>query len=210
MKLPPFYPILDTETLSRRACAALTAAEAILEGGAAILQLRHKGHFTRQLYDETREIAALCRSVGAIFIVDDRADIAALIDAGVHLGQDDLPPSDARAIVGPGRILGYSTHNEEQLCAARTEPADYLAIGPIFQTGSKCNPDPVVGVESLSRLRARCERPLVAIGGITRENARAVLDAGADSVAVIADLYPATTTKESLRQRTEEWLALLK
>jgi thiamine-phosphate pyrophosphorylase len=186
----------------------LAAAEAILEGGARILQFRHKGFFSRQVFEEAEHLAELCRSANALFVMNDRADLALLLDSALHLGQDDLPPADARRIMPPPSIIGFSTHNAQQLQAADLEPVDYLAIGPIFATASKQNPDPVVGLDELRRLRAVTPKPLVAIGGITRENAAQVLDAGVDSVAVIADLYPEPCTKAALRARTEEWLAI--
>jgi thiamine-phosphate pyrophosphorylase len=210
MTLPPLYPILDTELLDRRSCPLETAAEAMLEGGAAILQIRHKGHFSRRRFEEAERVAALCRRFGAIVIVDDRADIARLLEAGLHLGQEDLPPRLARKVLGPEALVGFSTHNAEQLRAAAAEPADYLALGPIFETGSKRNPDPVVGLERLREWRPLTPRPLVAIGGITRANAIAVLQAGADSVAVIGDLLPESCTRDTLRQRMEEWQQLVK
>jgi len=129
-----------------------------------------------------------------------------LLDAGLHLGQDDLTPRDARRIAGSERIIGYSSHNSAQLAAAGGEPVDYVALGPIFATGSKRNPDPVVGVAELARLRGLIEKPLVAIGGITLENAAEVLRAGADSVAVIGGLFPENATAHSLRMRMEEWV----
>ncbi len=210
MILPRLYPILDTELIERRGCPLEAAAEAMLEGGAAILQLRHKGHFTRRLFEQAERIAELCRRSGALFLVDDRADIARLLGAGVHLGQDDLPPRLARKILGPEAVIGYSTHNAEQLEAAAAEPADYLALGPIFETSSKQKPDPVVGLERLRAWRPLTGRPLVAIGGITRSNAPAVLEAGADSVAVISDLVPELCTARGLRERMEQWQQLVK
>jgi thiamine-phosphate pyrophosphorylase len=212
--VPPFYPVLDTALLSRmRTAARLTpmdASEAILEGGARILQLRHKAHFSRQAFGEARQIARLCEQAQALLIINDRADIAALLNAGLHLGQNDLPPREARKLLAPEQPLGFSTHNERQLRAAIEEPVDYLALGPIFATRSKENPDPVVGLEELRKLRAITGQPLVAIGGITRESALAVLEAGADSVAVIGDLLPEECTRQTLRERTEEWILLLK
>lgn len=186
----------------------IDAADAVLEGGARILQFRYKGFFSREVFEDARQVSELCRSAGAQFVMNDRADMAMLLDAGLHLGQEDLPPGDARRIMPAGSVIGFSTHNEAQLRAADKEPVDYLAIGPIFTTGTKENPDPVVGVEELRRLRAYTEKPLVAIGGITRENALAVFEAGADAVAVIGDLYPSPCTKATLRSRTEEWLAI--
>jgi thiamine-phosphate pyrophosphorylase len=142
-------------------------------------------------------------------IINDRADIAALLNAGVHVGQDDLEPAVARRLLGPDAMLGYSTHNASQLLAADAELATYLALGPIFVTASKENPDPVLGLNELARLRPLTQRPLVAIGGITRLNARSALDAGADSVAVIADLLAESVTAKTLTQRIAEWLQLV-
>lgn len=206
--LPRLYPILDTASLARRGRQPMFFAEAVLEGGARILQLRHKGHFSRQMFETAHTLAALCARAGAQFVVNDRADIAAILDAGLHLGQDDLAPLLARRVLGPGRLLGFSTHNAAQLQQANSEPADYLAIGPVFATGSKDRPDPQVGLENIPALRRLTQRPLVAIGGITRASAQAVLRAGADSIAVIGDLLPEEITKATVRERTEEWIRL--
>jgi thiamine-phosphate pyrophosphorylase len=203
-QLPAFYPILDSEC----GLPVASAAEAILEAGARIIQFRHKSFFSRQTFEQAEIIASLCRNAGALFIMNDRADMAMLLDSGLHLGQDDLPPTDARKIMTSGCIIGFSTHNEAQLRAADREPVNYLAIGPIFGTTSKRNPDPIVGVERLDALRSLTRKPLVAIGGITRKTARMVLDAGADSVAIIGDLYPQPLTKATLRARAEEWLTM--
>jgi thiamine-phosphate pyrophosphorylase len=211
MRLPRIYPILDTGVLEARQFSITSAAAAFLEGGAGILQLRHKQHWGRAVFDAAREIARMCREAGALFIVDDRADIAMLLEAGVHLGQDDLPPRDARRLLGSDAVIGFSSHNVRQVCEAGGEPVDYLAFGPVFSTASKRNPDPVTGIEALKECRALVEKPLVAIGGITRETAAAVLAAGADSVAVIGDLLPAELTSLSflsMRQRMEEWQQL--
>ena len=205
MRFKSFYPILDADTAARRGIDPVNAAARILEAGAGLLQFRHKGFFSREIFHQARQIAALCRDSGAQFIVNDRADIAKLLDAGLHLGQDDLSPSDARVILRSGAMLGFSSHNEAQLRAASGEPVDYLALGPIFGTSTKLNPDPVVGLDELRRLRPLTTRPLVAIGGITRANARSVLDAGADSLAVIGDLFP---EDGNIRGRVEEWLNL--
>ena len=191
MKLPAFYPILD-------AVAGVGAAEALLQAGAKIIQFRHKGFFSRREFEAAERISQLCRSAGALFIVNDRADIAKLLDTGLHLGQDDLTPKDARRIVSGETIVGFSTHNEQQLRAGDLEPVDYLAIGPIFATTSKQNPDPVVGLDRLRALRTLTKKPLVAIGGITLESAPQVFEAGADSVAIIS----------GLRARAEDWVAI--
>ncbi len=213
MTLPRLYPILDSESLERRGIALERAAEAFLEGGASILQIRHKGHWSRAIFDSARTIARLCAEAGVPFIVDDRADFALLLDAGLHVGQDDLAPRDARKLLGSGRTIGFSSHSAQQLAAAGGEPVDYVALGPVFGTASKRNPDPVIGVGEIRRCRPLVEQPLVAIGGIARANARAVWDAGADSVAVIADLLPGPQEPACtafLRHRMEEWQQLLK
>jgi len=206
MTLPWMYPVLDTGSLAAHGIAPATVAEAMLDGGARILQFRHKGHFSRGVFADAERVAELCRRFEALFIVDDRADIAALVGAGVHLGQEDLRPEEVRPIVGPEAVVGYSTHNAEQLREATGEPADYLALGPVFATGSKERPDPVVGIARFREWRPLTSKPLVAIGGITRENAPEVLAAGADSVAVIADLLPEPCTPTSVRRRMSEWL----
>jgi thiamine-phosphate pyrophosphorylase len=205
MKLPRIYPILDTESLDRCNLTLPTAAAALLEGGAGILQIRHKSDWTRAFFDLARDTARLCREAGADLIVNDRADFAALLDAGLHLGQDDLPPRDARRLLGSDAIIGFSSHNAAQLCEAGGEPVDYVALGPVFPTASKRNPDPLVGVQEIQSCRSLIEKPLVAIGGITLENAEAVWRAGADSVAVIAGLLGEAATARSLRKRMEEW-----
>jgi thiamine-phosphate pyrophosphorylase len=208
MRLPRIYPILDTGAFEAREFSLTRSAAAWLEGGAGILQLRHKQHWARAVFDAARDIARMCREAGALFIVDDRADIAMLLEAGLHLGQDDLPPRDARRLLGSDAVIGFSSHNVRQVCAAGGEPVDYLAFGPVFPTASKRNPDPVTGIEALKECRALVEKPLVAIGGITRETAAGVWAAGADSVAVIGDLLPAELNSVSLRQRMEEWQRL--
>ena len=177
----------------------------MIEAGAGILQIRHKGHWTRDLFEQGQVVMRLCEQAAVPLIVNDRADIALLLNAGLHLGQDDLRPQDARRLIGAVACLGYSTHNAGQLTAAAQEPVDYLAIGPLFATQSKINPDPVVGVDRLRAWRGLTNKPLVAIGGITRENARSVLEAGADSVAVIGDLLPAECAASSIAERFHQW-----
>ncbi len=207
-QLPRLYPILDTAVLAVRGMPLETAAQAVIEAGVRILQIRHKSAWTREDFAAAERIAGICKTAGVTLIVNDRADIAALLDAGLHVGQEDLEPSAARRVIGANAVLGYSTHNASQLAAGDAEPVSYLAIGPIFATVSKENPDPIVGVTALTGLRGLTRRPLVAIGGITQENARVVLEAGADSVAVIGGLLPEEPTAASLRRRVEEWLKL--
>jgi thiamine-phosphate pyrophosphorylase len=206
VKLPRVYPILDTESLAARSIAPEVAAAAFLEAGAAILQIRHKGHWSRDIFAAAQRIARMCREAGATFVVNDRADFALLLEAGLHVGQDDLPPRDARRLMGVDAMIGYSSHDARQLAAAGGEPVDYIALGPIFGTASKRNPDPVVGVDELARCRPLIEKPLVAIGGITIDNAIDVLRAGADSVAIIAGLYPPDPSARTLRERMEQWI----
>lgn len=201
MILPRLYPILDTQRVTN----VVDAARAMSDGGAEILQLRHKGQWTPKLLGELEEISQLPLTL----IVNDRVDIAKLAGAGVHLGQTDLPPRDARKIAGRA-VIGFSTHNRAQLAASNEEPIDYVALGPIFATVSKDNPDPTVGIDRLQEWRKLSTRPLVAIGGVTRHNARQAIEAGADSLAVIADLYPDPPTPSALRARIEEWLTLLR
>jgi len=207
-QLPRVYPILDTESLDRCGVSLATAAAAFLEGGAGILQIRHKGHWSRQMFAAAQEIAKFCREAGSDLIVDDRADFALLLGCGLHVGQDDLTPRDVRKLIGDSSLLGFSSHNMAQLVAAGGEPVDYVAIGPVFATASKRNPDPVVGVDEIQRCRGLIEKPLVAIGGITLENAPTVWRAGADSVAIIGALIPQPASARGIRERMEEWMAL--
>jgi len=206
-RIPPVYPIIDTASLETRGVAVEAFASALLDGGARILQFRHKRSFDATAFETARRLSALCAEAGAEFIVNDRADVARLLGAGVHVGQEDLAPADARNVVGSA-MVGYSTHNEAQLAAGDREPVDYLAVGPVFGTGSKENPDPVLGLDRLLALRRLTARPLVAIGGITLENAGAALDTGVDSVAVISGLFPPDLSPAATRARMEEWIRL--
>ncbi len=184
---PRIYPILDTEHLASSGIRPVRMAEALASFGFRIAQYRHKGNFTRRVFDEAAAVGAMLRSAGVCFIVNDRADIAVALDAdGVHVGQEDLPVDAVRRIVGNRLIVGYSTHNAAQLSGVACAHADYLAIGPVFGTSSKRAPDPVVGLDGVRAARLLAAKPLVAIGGIRIENAREVLLAGADSVSMIS------------------------
>ncbi|HLB93241.1 MAG TPA: thiamine phosphate synthase [Terriglobales bacterium] len=198
--LPRLYPILDSACFPNSA-ALFIAAEELVTAGCTLLQYRNKSGDARRMLDEARELRVRLGPTVKL-IMNDRADlcIAAGFE-GLHVGQDDLLPKSARRIIGADRGLGVSTHNPEQLAEADKTSADYLAIGPIFATGSKANPDPIVGPDGLRRARELTRKPLVAIGGITRANARSVIDAGADSVAVISDLLrdPGKSAGEFLR-----------
>jgi thiamine-phosphate pyrophosphorylase len=183
----------------------------LCEGGARLVQLREKHLSAREFYAEVSEALKVARSFGAKLIVNDRADVALSVGAdGVHVGQDDVPPEAARALLGGGRVVGFSTHNVEQAVAAARLPVDYVAIGPVFDTSSKERPDPVVGLGGVRRVRAAVggSVKLVAIGGITAERAPSVLEAGADSVAVIGALLDASDPAEITR-RTRDFLARL-
>lgn len=201
MRLSRLYPILDASCFSDALTMPGVAAE-LAGSGVSLIQYRNKSGNARQMLDHARELRKRLPTIK--LIMNDRADLclAANFD-GLHIGQDDLSPESARSIIGPDRWLGVSTHNPEQLAEADKTSADYLAIGPIFATRSKQNPDPVVGLEGLRRARELTRKPLVAIGGITRSNAASVIAAGADSVAVISDLLL------SPRKSAEEFLKLL-
>ena len=200
MQLPRLYPILDPACFPDGR-EMFAAAEELAAAGITLLQYRNKQGTARQMLDEARELRSRL-APRVKLIMNDRADLclASAFD-GLHVGQDDLSPEAARVIIGPARWLGVSTHNPEELAEADKTSADYLAIGPVFATTSKANPDPVVGLEGIRRARELTHKPLVAIGGITRANARSVFDAGADTVAVISDLVrdPRKSAEEFLR-----------
>jgi thiamine-phosphate pyrophosphorylase len=187
--LPLLYAILDTRNFLDNN-ALLGAAEELAAAGCTLIQYRNKSNNARQMLDHARELKQRLGTRTRL-IMNDRADLclAAGFD-GVHVGQDDLSPESVRKIIGNSedRWLGVSTHNPEQLAEADKTSADYLAIGPVFATSSKENPDPVIGLEGIRLARQHTRKPLVAIGGITRANAASVIEAGADSVAVISDL----------------------
>ena len=198
--LPQLYAVLDFSVFPD-AEALCSSAKELMAGGVTLLQYRNKSGNARQMFDQARQLKRLVGD-SVKLIMNDRADlcIAAEFD-GVHVGQDDLSPEGARKVIGPSRWLGVSTHNPEQVIAADQTSADYIAIGPVFATTSKQNPDPIIGLDGVRRARALTRKPLVAIGGITRSNCRSVIDAGADSVAVISDLIlePRKSAEEFLR-----------
>ena len=200
--IPRLYSIVDSFFFLSTADLVNFARE-LGHGGCRLLQYRNKSGNARLMLDQAREVkTGLSSSVQ--LIMNDRADLclAAGFD-GVHVGQQDLSPESVRAIIGADRWLGVSTHNPEQLSEADLTSADYLAIGPVFATSSKEKPDPVVGLDGVRRARALTRKPLVAIGGITRANAGSVMEAGADSVAVISDLL------QDPRKSAEEFFRIL-
>jgi thiamine-phosphate diphosphorylase len=194
------YVIVDPAGVAGR--NHLELARAALAAGVPLLQLRMKHADTREFIDCARAMRALCTQRGAKFLVNDRVDIAVLVDAdGVHLGQDDLSPSLARHWLGKEKIIGWSTHNLAQAKAAQVAGlVDYIGVGPIFPTSTKERPAPVLGLDGLREIRATVDLPIVAIGGITPETAREVLAAGADAVAMIGAIAhapdPAALLKE--------------
>jgi thiamine-phosphate pyrophosphorylase len=202
-KLPQIYPITDV-SLSRLSHAEQT--KRMIAGGAGMVQIREKDLPAGEFFEAARAALIVAHQHQVPLIVNDRADIALLIGAaGVHLGQDDLPPAAARELLGPDAIIGFSTHNLGQAQAATALPIDYLAIGPIFPTSNKKNPDPIVGLDGLREVRRAVPNlPLVAIGGITHDNVRSVIDAGADSVAVIGALLH---DPDRIEQATRELIA---
>ncbi|MBI1353856.1 MAG: thiamine phosphate synthase [Acidobacteria bacterium] len=209
--LPRFYPILDAAALSRAGLDPLETARALVGAGVEIVQFRWKGPYTCAAIETAEALEKIVHQVDARYVINDRADIALLAGAdGVHVGQDDLPPEAVRRVIGDRLFLGYSTHNRAQLEAAAAEPIDYVALGPVFATASKENPDPRVGLEELARLAPSAgARPLVAIGGITLETAPAVLAAGAAACAVISDWMPRNGKLDSdWRQHLESWVRL--
>lgn len=192
-KFPPLYPILDAVYLpadSARRRETLTELVASLaQGGVEILQYRNKqGSEAEILLDA--EVMRAAAPANLRLILNDYARLAAQAGfAGVHLGQEDMPPAQARALLGPDAIIGLSTHNEAQLRAAETAPVDYIAIGPVCATSSKANPDPVIGLDGIRLARSLTAKLLIAIGGITLANAPDVWTAGADSIAVISAIF---------------------
>lgn len=198
--MPRLYVILDAELMTG---SAETTARQFIEAGVRMLQYRSKRGSAHETLELSRKLAALAGTGNAALFVNDRPDIAFISGAaGVHVGQKDLSVADARKVVGPERWIGVSTHNEVQFRAAIETSADYIAVGPVFATKSKANPDPVIGMEFIRRVRGLTPKPIVAIGGITLDRAAEVIEAGADSVAVISDIlgaeHPATRASQYL------------
>jgi thiamine-phosphate pyrophosphorylase len=203
MVIPRLYAIVDGSCFLHGQDLDDFVGE-LLSAGVSLLQYRDKQNSSRQVLAHARRLKEIV-SNHATLIMNDRPDLCLAANLeGVHVGQDDLSAGAARKIIGPHRWLGISTHNSDQIVHADKKLATYLAIGPVFATVSKQNPDPVVGVEGVKRARSLTSKPLVAIGGITRLNARSVIDAGADSVAVISDLI------QSPRKSAEAFLELLR
>lgn len=184
----PLYAILDVAAVDSEA----RIPEVLAENGVGLIQVRDKHASARAVFEASKGLVARLSQKHVRVIVNDRPDIAAMVGAGgVHVGQDDLPVEAARACCGGGLWVGVSTHNLEQFQLAVATSADYIAVGPIFPTGTKDNPDPAVGLELIRRARRLTRKRLVAIGGITVQSAESVYRAGADSIAVVSDLLSA-------------------
>jgi len=205
--IPRFYPIIDPAMLKDGSVSGVSSfLRELISGGATLIQLRNKHEDADEILSQAREMRRIkgLHSNRVRLIMNDRADLCLAADFdGVHVGQDDLSLEGARRIVGGQRWVGFSTHNPEQVRAADQTDVDYIAVGPIFQTSSKRNPDPVIGLEGIRQARELTSKPLVAIGGITLENCRSVIDAGADGVAIISALLA------DPRKRTEAFLRKL-
>lgn len=212
---PRLYAILDADLLAARSLQMMDVATELRVDGITLIQYRNKQSSARALLQNAARLRAFFPANGAVrLLLNDRPDLALLAGFdGVHVGQDDVPAESARDLVGADAWVGVSTHNLRQVIEANETSCDYIAYGPIFSTATKINPDPTVGLAGIKEARAHTGKPLVAIGGITRQNCRSVLDAGADSVAVISDLLPASGDTKidgvTTRRIAEEFLRLL-
>lgn len=207
-KLPRFYPIVDAQILTGRGIEVSRFAESLRDAGVTLLQYRDKAGGPSHILRNAKIIEDIFRGIDSLLVMNDDPVMAMLSDwNAVHLGQGDMPIGKARELLLPGGIVGRSTHSEEQVRGAVETGADYIAIGPVFATSTKENPDPVVGLEGVRRARALTRLPLVAIGGITLENAASVINAGADSVAVISALLEEARPVEKV---AEDFLKVLR
>jgi thiamine-phosphate pyrophosphorylase len=208
MVFPRLYAIADVGTLARAGISLRGFAEELRAGGVTLLQYRDKDADDEVALYRAEEIGEVFEGAGATLIVNDRVDTMLLAGwDGVHVGQEDMAADDARIVAGDGRVIGVSTHTMEQVWEAEQGVADYVAIGPVFATRTKADASPVVGLDAVRRARELTSKPLVAIGGITRWNARSVIEAGADSVAVISGLI---ARGESVEKVTRDFLAILR
>ena len=207
MGLPKLYPILDAGLLAARGIKPQWAAEQMRAAGVKLLQYRDKAGAPQTVLRNAAVIREVFAGAECRMILNDRADLALLARwDGVHMGQGDLLPGDARRVVGLERWVGVSTHNDEQVRLADLSCADYIAVGPVFATGTKLDAEPVIGLDGVCRARALTSKPIVAIGGITRQNARSVIDAGVDSIALISGLFAGV---EPVEKVARDFLELL-
>jgi thiamine-phosphate pyrophosphorylase len=207
-RLPRLYPIIDAGLLIDAGISMEGFARGLRQAGIRFLQYRDKTGTESEVLERASMLRAIFPVSDSCLILNDRVSLAlATRFDGVHVGQDDMPPDKVRSLVGSSAIVGVSTHHGSQVKNADGGPADYVAIGPVFTTLSKENPDPVIGLEGVRGARQLTGKSLVAIGGINRANALAVLDAGADSVAILSDLLPGPG--EPIGRRVEEFLLVL-
>ena len=208
LALPKLYAIADRETLDRRGLRLSSFAGEMARAGVRLLQLRDKVSAPQEVLRGAAAIAGEFEGTDARLVMNDRADLAVLAGwSAVHVGHLDMPPAAVRRVFGQAHsLVGVSTHNDEQVRVAEASCADYVAVGPVFTTSTKSDAEPVIGLEGVRRARALTRKPIVAIGGITRENVRSVVDAGADSVAVVGGFF---ARGERPGQVAEELLRLL-
>lgn len=207
MRLPTLYPILDAAFLASRSLDLRLVAEQMRTAGVGLLQYRDKSGSPQTMLHNAAIIREAFSGTDCRLILNDRADLAVLAEwGGVHVGQDDLSPEDVRRVVGAGRWVGVSTHTDDQVRLADLSCADYVAVGPVFATGTKIDAEAVIGLHGVRRARMLTSKPIVAIGGITRANAKSVIEAGADSVAVISALF---VEVESAGKVAQDFLELL-
>lgn len=205
--IPRLYAILDAQVLAKRGVALAEFAEELRAAGVSLVQYRDKRGSPQHVLRASSVLRDVFPGTACRLIMNDRADLAVLARFdGVHVGHLDLSPDDARRVVGASRWVGISTHTDEQVRAADSTGADYVAIGPAFATGTKLDTEPVIGLEGIRRARSLTRKPLIAIGGITRANVRSVIDAGADSVALISGLLG---NRESVEKVARDFLELL-
>jgi thiamine-phosphate pyrophosphorylase len=207
MRLPRLYVIVDAEVLASRGVELRGFAGELRSAGVGLVQYRDKVGSPQSVLQNADVIREVFAGSNCRLILNDRADLAVLAEwGGVHVGQGDLPAQDARRVVGARRWVGGSTHNDEQVRLADLTCADYIAVGPVFATGTKLDAEPVIGLDGVRRARALTTKPIVAIGGITRANVRSVIEAGADSVAVISALF---VEGEAVEKVTRDFLEIL-
>ena len=208
MGFPELYAIIDAGVLEQHGVSGAHFAEELRAAGVKLLQYRNKNDAPQEVLQNAAVIRDAFAGTECRLILNDRADLTVLAEwSGVHVGQEDLSPEDARRVVGAARWVGVSTHTEEQVRVADASCADYVAVGPVFATGTKLDAAAVIGLDGVRRARALTTKPIVAIGGITRGNARSVIDAGADSVAVISALI---VDGESVEKVARDFLDVLR
>lgn len=206
--IPDFYAVIDAGVLANRGVDLSYFARALRDAGVQLVQYRDKDASPQTILRNAEIIRDIFAGSGCLLILNDRADLAVLAGwDGVHVGQNDLSPEDARKVVGTERWVGVSTHTEEQVRMAELSSADYVAVGPVFATGTKRDAEPVIGLSGVTRARALTTKPLVAIGGVSRANARSVIEAGGDSVAVISALI---VEGESVEKVARDFLDVLR